>query len=193
MFGGCLQCRWDMCPACRAAPAGRVLGTRPKSAPRTRAAPASPGHRPRPSVAPPTTPPQLHKRDLADNELDVADDEAELQPPWRAGAAASSSSAGPLAPPWRQVDAADHADAADDADYADHYEPAGPADSGDARESVLELKAPVGQAPVQARFDRASSVEAREDAEGEVRRCVALGHLPGVNFAHELVGILYLR
>ena len=65
MFGGCLQCRWDMCPACRVAPAGRAPGTPPKSAPRMTAAPASPGHHPRPSVAPPTAPPQLRKRDRA--------------------------------------------------------------------------------------------------------------------------------
>ena len=218
MFGGCLQCRWDTCPACRAAPAGGSrppaevrapdasgpgLAWPPPAAERRAADDAAPapharlgGRGPPPAAkrlgefvggrvhqgartrsAPSTTTRgALRQRGGAGNfeqvakfeglaakereRLAAADDEAEPQPPWRAGAAAFSSSVRPPAPPLHRAaatdaatdaaadlaaaadhaDATDHADDADDADDypAEYYEPAGPADPGDAPESVQE-------------------------------------------------------
>ena len=103
-FGGCIRCKWDMCPACMAAPSdvagARTLGTTPKFG---RPAPATPTRRPRPkpSVAPPTTPPTRYQEpdDTAYGEQDDATTEAPEQ-----HSAPGSSSAGAAHPPWRRVE-----------------------------------------------------------------------------------------
>ena len=116
-FGGCTRCKWDMCPACIAAPAARAgsalvargsvaaaarasraVGTTPKFGVM---APATPPRapRPKPSVAPPRTPPTRY---LAPDDADYyAPDDAPPEAPEQHSAPGGPSAVAARAP-WQR-------------------------------------------------------------------------------------------